>query len=209
MNQSRIINLSVVAQRLNHTPFSVRKFLSHQKFLSLMESRSESQFVGLNNQGATCYLNSLIQAMYLTPELRFGLFSVDPKELGAYSLEEYLKEKSEAVTLGIVEPDETLLEQLKEFGIDDEIGKKALIAIKNSGVMEAMDYIDQHEKELKAQIATAPSEDVKKKKKKPRLIPLELQRLFTQMQLSNKKSLSTQGECVGYFFDCRTCGFLF
>jgi hypothetical protein len=42
--------------------------------------------------------------MYLTPELRFGLFSVDPKELGAYSLEEYLQEKSEAVTLGIVEP---------------------------------------------------------------------------------------------------------
>lgn len=131
--------------------------------------------------------------MYLTPELRFGLFSVDPKELGAYSLEEYLQEKSEAVTLGIVEPDETLLEQLKEFGIEDEIGKKSLIAIKNSGVMEAMDYIDQHEKELRAQIAIAPSEDVKKKKKKPRLIPLELQRLFTQMQLSNKKSLSTQG----------------
>lgn len=27
-------------------------------------------FVGLDNQGATCYLNSLIQALYMTPELR-------------------------------------------------------------------------------------------------------------------------------------------
>ena len=33
-------------------------------------------------RGATCYLNSLIQAMYMTPELRLGLFAIDPAELG-------------------------------------------------------------------------------------------------------------------------------
>lgn len=33
-------------------------------------------------RGATCYLNSLLQAMYMTPELRAGLFSIDPNDLG-------------------------------------------------------------------------------------------------------------------------------
>ena len=160
------------------------------------ECRAASLFVGLDNQGATCYLNSLIQAMYMTPELRFGLFNVDPKELGVQSLDDYLQEKSNDVASGIIEPDEALLEQLKEFGMDENISKRALIAIKNAGVMEAMDYIDQHEQELKILIATTPIEDAKKKKKKPRLIPLELQRLFTQMQQLNKRSVSTQGKIV-------------
>ena len=32
--------------------------------------REEKQFAGLRNQGATCYLNSLIQALYMSPEFR-------------------------------------------------------------------------------------------------------------------------------------------
>ncbi len=44
---------------------------------------------GLRNQGATCYLNSLIQALYLTPELRNRLYSLDPeKDLGLNPLED-------------------------------------------------------------------------------------------------------------------------
>jgi ubiquitin C-terminal hydrolase len=30
--------------------------------------------VGLSNQGATCYLNSLLQALYMTAEIRMGLY---------------------------------------------------------------------------------------------------------------------------------------
>lgn len=31
---------------------------------------TSSKLVGISNQGATCYLNSLIQTLFLTPELR-------------------------------------------------------------------------------------------------------------------------------------------
>eukprot|EP01114_Cavostelium_apophysatum_P008676 TRINITY_DN2135_c0_g1_i3.p1 TRINITY_DN2135_c0_g1~~TRINITY_DN2135_c0_g1_i3.p1 ORF type:complete len:1106 (+),score=339.91 TRINITY_DN2135_c0_g1_i3:161-3478(+) len=36
-----------------------------------------SGFVGLSNQGATCYMNSLIQSLYMTPEFRAALYKWD------------------------------------------------------------------------------------------------------------------------------------
>eukprot|EP00483_Globobulimina_turgida_P011269 UN11291 len=45
-------------------------------------SSTNSSFVGLKNQGATCYLNSLIQTLFLTPEFRQELFSLTPNEVG-------------------------------------------------------------------------------------------------------------------------------
>jgi ubiquitin C-terminal hydrolase len=38
-------------------------------------TKSSTGFVGLANQGATCYLNSLLQSLYMTPELRCALYS--------------------------------------------------------------------------------------------------------------------------------------
>ena len=46
------------------------------------EERSSSRLAGLDNQGATCYLNSLLQTLYFSPEFRGGLYSVDPASLG-------------------------------------------------------------------------------------------------------------------------------
>ena len=37
--------------------------------------RNKTNYCGLNNQGATCYLNSLLQAMYCTQELKEEIFN--------------------------------------------------------------------------------------------------------------------------------------
>ncbi len=38
-------------------------------------------YAGLYNQGNTCYLNSLIQGLYATPEVRTSLYSLSAKDL--------------------------------------------------------------------------------------------------------------------------------
>ena len=47
--------------------------------------RGKQRLIGIKNQGATCYLNSLIQTLYLTPEFRDSLFNLGRDELGSIS----------------------------------------------------------------------------------------------------------------------------
>lgn len=49
---------------------------------SLPLPRHPCGFSGIENQGATCYLNSLLQTLLYTPEFREGLFALSEEELG-------------------------------------------------------------------------------------------------------------------------------
>lgn len=157
------------------------------------DSRAECGFVGLENQGATCYLNSLIQALYMTPELRQGLFAIDPIELGVLHLEDYEREKAALAESGVVEADESLIHPLVEMGFDEALSKAALVATKNASFEVVTEYIATHEEALRKKI-TADAKDIQKRKKttKPRLIPLELQKLFASMNCVDIRALSTE-----------------
>ena len=43
--------------------------------------RQPSGFLGLENQGATCYLNSIVQNLYMTPEFRSTVFKLTADDL--------------------------------------------------------------------------------------------------------------------------------
>ena len=88
--------------------------------------RNASGFVGLENQGATCYMNSLLQAWFMTPEIRGALYSLSPET---------------------------------ELNV--------------------------------ANIKATDVEARKLKSKAPRKVPLHLQKLFTELQYSQRRSVTT------------------
>ena len=61
----------------NPVPFQASRPKNCAYALNLPPLKREyKQFVGLRNQGATCYLNSLIQSLYMSPEFRREIFKL-------------------------------------------------------------------------------------------------------------------------------------
>jgi ubiquitin C-terminal hydrolase len=47
-----------------------------QEYIKSLQSLERlEKYIGLNNQGATCYMNSLLQALYMTPEFRQFIYT--------------------------------------------------------------------------------------------------------------------------------------
>ena len=97
------------------------------------------------NQGATCYLNSLLQVLYMTPELREGLYQLDPYELGYEDGNQ--ADNSLATAAQGTEPDENLLNQLLSMSLNEAGVVKSLLATKNSSFDAALEYYFQHEQD--------------------------------------------------------------
>jgi Ni,Fe-hydrogenase III component G len=132
----------------------------------------------------------------MTPELRNGLYSIDPLELGASEIEECIKPSDVDDKCSEIVVDENILKEMMTVLGFNEIGsRKSLIATKNEGFNQAMEYYLQYVNDplFNVTVNTDTSEETKKKKKKPRVIPIELQRLFTNLQFLDQKSISTQG----------------
>ena len=45
-----------------------------KKIKMLRSGIRDKKYVGLNNQGATCYMNSAIQTLFMTPEFRRSVY---------------------------------------------------------------------------------------------------------------------------------------
>jgi hypothetical protein len=140
--------------------------------------------------------------MFMTPELRFGLYRLDPQELGfqyvrarmcgwlqakqtriCMQYEEQLRSQQEGKSGS--EPDDGIVQNLMKLGISENGSKRACLAVKNAGLDQAMEWAFEHSDD------PIFNEPVKSKKKKARLIPLELQRLFAQLQHLERKTIST------------------
>ena len=176
----------------------------------------------------------------MTPELRSGLYAIDPNELG-YELEvlsryevnlhhriKILILQTESVaddelsnpmttkasptpsslSAPSMEVDEIMLGQLVAMGFSEAGSRRALHATQSKDQQIAVDYIFDHDNDPgfhdpppppppPPPSSTVPDEKDtgggKKRRRKPRLIPLELQKLFTQLQHLNAATISTGG----------------
>lgn len=93
---------------------------------------------------------------------------------------------------GDIEVNEDILNQLISIGFSEIGSRKSLTATKNACFFDALEYYQLNESDP-AFNTPVRLEENKKKKKKPRFIPIELQKLFTKLQLLNEKSISTEG----------------
>ncbi|EAR96896.3 ubiquitin carboxy-terminal hydrolase (macronuclear) [Tetrahymena thermophila SB210] len=65
-------NQKFISKRKNHT--YLYKMKSQDKFKGKSIS-AEQKYIGIQNIGATCYMNSVIQTLFMTQEFRYNIFS--------------------------------------------------------------------------------------------------------------------------------------
>eukprot|EP00467_Chlorarachnion_reptans_P025390 CAMPEP_0114531470 /NCGR_PEP_ID=MMETSP0109-20121206/26081_1 /TAXON_ID=29199 /ORGANISM="Chlorarachnion reptans, Strain CCCM449" /LENGTH=1498 /DNA_ID=CAMNT_0001714333 /DNA_START=115 /DNA_END=4611 /DNA_ORIENTATION=+ len=141
--------------------------------------RGEAGYVGLDNQGATCYLNSLIQTMYMTPKLREALYSLTDEELGA----EFIDQDD-----GPAQHD---VDALTAMGFPESSVIKALT--KHPGDREnAMEWLFTYDPSTDPESTKEGAAGSKKPKGKAWKIPIALQRLFSELELLDQRSVSTK-----------------
>lgn len=89
------------------------------------------------------------------------------------------------------------------MGVFESHGRRALIATKNGSMDQIFDFLLKNANTPEFQAAILPTEQenaaaAKRKKRKPRHIPLELQYLFSLLKMADRQAVSTQGN-IGIF----------
>ncbi|MES1907212.1 MAG: hypothetical protein MHM6MM_000373 [Cercozoa sp. M6MM] len=155
----------------------------------------ETNLCGLDNQGSTCYLNSLLQSFFMLPELRDSLLSLTKSEL---DFDEYLahqqKESAKPPSDAFSAVNDDDVAQLQAMGFTR--GQALLAASKYPSPEQRFEAL------FDGSITTEDAEAFEKKydahfsektpKKRFRKVPIELLRLFAQLALLDKRSTSTR-----------------
>ncbi|KAK4336754.1 hypothetical protein RND71_043769 [Anisodus tanguticus] len=72
-----VSNLRYVCDNLTEMFYSDQEVLTEWEYFPTIGFRPAKGFVGLKNGGATCYMNSVLQQLYMIPEVRDGLLSAE------------------------------------------------------------------------------------------------------------------------------------
>ena len=116
-------------------------------------ARSRTGFAGLCNQGATCYLNSLVQALYMSPEFRNAVYSWSFDDYFEKALKHKLEKKPDMTEAEIAEfrrhtEEKSVPFQLQKLFAQLQLTKARAVSTKNltkSFGWEAADAFTQHD----------------------------------------------------------------
>lgn len=144
-------------------------YTSSYSYWNQPQAKSSSGYIGLSNQGATCYMNSLIQTLFMTPEFRNALYN--------WSFDEKIRnELAKAAQNGNGEKAKDVKEEKEKATTNGTNGngnaKESGTANGNGNAVN----LSQEERE----------------KKERSSIPLQLQRLFARLQLCDVQAVKTK-----------------
>jgi ubiquitin carboxyl-terminal hydrolase 9/24 len=108
-------NVAAVANMLNECHNSEAETRGKWDFEPMLTPRSGSGYVGLQNAGATCYMNSVMQQIFANPQTRSFIFSLDDDDEKEYM--EYARAKAEKEAAEKAEKEATAKEVAEKEGM--------------------------------------------------------------------------------------------